>query len=114
MKDFVTINTSANICFLSILLFFVFVVLFRFFFFFTSESHVKLLIRGENLPKDKEEFMEKMLAQLVENYVKFKVHPRDNASQALKTFIDHLNEAYGLLLFTIGIVLLSSFWTALH
>ena len=44
-----------------------------------------------------------MLARVVENYVKFKVHSRDNASQALKAFIDHLNQAYGLLLHTIGI-----------
>ena len=62
-----------------------------------------MLIRGENLPKEKEEELEKMLAPIVEKYVKCNVHSTDNASQALKAFIAHLNQVYGLLLHTMGI-----------
>ena len=91
MKDFVTINTSANISFLSILLFFV-----------TSESYVKLLIRGKNLPREKEEFLEKIFAEVVEKYVKFNVFSNDNVSQTVKAFIDHLNATYKVLLTTLG------------
>ena len=71
------------------------------FLFLPSESYVKLLIRGENLAKEKEEAMEEMLTQVVEAYVKFNVFPRDNVAQALKAFTDHLYEAYGLLLVTL-------------
>ena len=44
-----------------------------------------------------------MLTPVVENYVKFHVYSRDNRSQAMKAFTDHLDKMYGMFLVTLGI-----------
>ena len=75
-----------------------------FFFFSTSETHVKLLIMAENLAKEKEEVLEELLTKVVETYVRNnRVYSRDNRSQALKAFTDHLNNVYKMFLVTLGI-----------
>ena len=91
MKDFVTIGSFANTCLLSI------------FFFSSSENYVKILIRQKNLPREKEERIKEYFANIVKDYVKHNVFSRDNSSQAVRAFIDHLDGLYNTFLVTLGI-----------
>ena len=74
-----------------------------FHFFSTSETHVRLLIMAENLANEKKKDMEELLTKVVEAYVKNnREYSRDNRSQALKAFTDHLNNVYKMFLVTLG------------
>ena len=68
---------------------------------FFSESYVKLLIRAKNLEKEKEEAMEEILTQIVQLYEKFHDQSGENLVQGLKSFTDHIIDAYGVLLVTV-------------
>ena len=69
---------------------------------FFSESFVRLFIWGKNLEKEKEEAMEEILTQVVEKYVKYNEFSRDNLVEDLKSFTDHIVNAYGIHLVTVG------------
>ena len=77
----------------------VIVVLFVCFF---TEAFVRLYISGKNLEKEKEEAMEEILIQVVDKYVKYNEFSRDNLMEDLKSFTDHIVNAYGVLFVTFG------------
>ncbi|XP_044167067.1 uncharacterized protein LOC122951093 [Acropora millepora] len=59
---------------------------------------------AENLAKEKEEALEELLTKVVETYVRNnRVYSRDNRSQAMKAFTDHLDRLYKTFLVTLGI-----------
>ena len=64
--------------------------------FFFPELFVKLLISTKNLGKDKQEAVEKVLSQTVQNYLKFNDQSRDDHAQALKSFTDFIIEMFGV------------------
>ncbi|XP_067057901.1 E3 ubiquitin-protein ligase rnf213-alpha-like isoform X3 [Acropora muricata] len=67
-----------------------------------GELYVKLLISTKNLGKDKEEAVERMLSQTVENYLKFNDHSRDDHAQALKSLTNLLIDTYRVNLVSVG------------
>ena len=67
-----------------------------------SELYVKLLIGTTNIEKDKKEVMGKLLTQVVQDYLKFHDHSRDNRTEAMKAFTNHLIDFYGLNLVTVS------------
>ena len=71
-------------------------------FVFLTEAFVRLYIWGKNLEKEKEEAMEEILTQVVEKYVKYNEFSRDNLNEDLKSFTDHIANAYGVHLVTVG------------
>lgn len=91
MKDLVTIGSFANTCLLS------------FFLFSSSETYLKILIRGKGLSAEEEESMKAYFTNTVKDYVKNNVFSRDNPSQAMKAFADHLDVLYRMHLVTLGI-----------
>ena len=88
-KTISTISTAANL--FSICVYFFFPALF-----------VKLLISTKNLGKEKEEAVEKILSQTVQNYLKFNDQSRDGHAQALKSFTDLIIDTYRVNLVSVG------------
>ena len=70
--------------------------------YFFPEVYVKLLISLKNRGKEKEEAMEKILSQTVQNYVKFHDLSRDDRLQALKSFTELITATYNLNLVSVG------------
>ena len=67
-----------------------------------SESFVKLFIWQKNLEEKKKEAMEKILTQVVETYVECNKLSQGNLKEDLKSLTDHIVDAYGVLLVTVG------------
>ncbi|XP_044169030.1 uncharacterized protein LOC114949727 isoform X4 [Acropora millepora] len=67
-----------------------------------GEAYVKLLINSSNLGKEKEEAMENILSQTVQNYVKFNDLSRDDHAQALKSLTELMFDTYNLNLVSVG------------
>ena len=79
-------------------------MLFRFCFcccFFFSESFVKLLIEAKHLEKEKENALKEILTQIVQTYEKFHDQSGGNLVGALKSFTNHIIDAYGVVLVTV-------------
>ena len=72
------------------------------FYLFSSESYVKLLISTKCLEKEKEEVIKEVLTHEVHNYLKFMDHSEDSSAQDLKSFTEHLINAYQIILKTAG------------
>ena len=67
-----------------------------------SESFVRLFIWEKNIEKKKKEAMEKILTQVVETYVECNKLSQGNLTENLKSLTDHIVDAYGVLLVTVG------------
>ena len=63
---------------------------------------VKLLISTKNLGKEKQEAVEKVLSQTVQNYLKFNDQSRGDHAQALKSFTVFLIEMFGVTIVSVG------------
>lgn len=65
-------------------------------------AYVKLLIKATKLGKEKEEAMENILSQMVQNCVKFNDLSRDDDWQTLKSFTEVLFHIYPILVSVCG------------
>ena len=71
--------------------------------YFFPEAVVKLLISTKSLGKEKEEAMENILSQTVQNYVKsVNVLSRDDLEKALESLTELLLDTYGVILVSVG------------
>ena len=61
-----------------------------------------MLIGAKYLDKEKEEAINEILTQEVQNYLKFHGYSRDDPTQAVKSFTDHLMKVYWSHLVTVG------------
>ena len=72
-----------------------------------------MLISAKYLEKEKKKAIEEILKQEVQNYLKFNDHSEDDPHQAIKSFIDYLNNTYRVHLVTVGLGMFYSLYLIL-
>ena len=70
--------------------------------FLFSESFLRLFICAKNLGKKEKEAMEEILTPVIEKYVKCREFSKDNLTEDVKSFIDHIENVYLVNLVTVG------------